>query len=427
MECDKYLEMISLYIDGELNKQEQEELSKHMEVCENCKSEYENIKEVVNMLNKTEYLPLPKGYHEKLMEKIEKEKVESVKFTQRLNRKISMNKKYISIAAGFVVLAVVGIGGSGITKNMSGGGAASSETAPSAQNFKKSAMPMESTEYSVQENSSYDTAAAEEMGISPTAVDDNASTEKMSENNSAYDVNISERKNIKTSYISITVENFDTATEMIKNNAEASNGYVQNFNSYIYYEDRDSGISLKSGSMTIRVDKNSYSSIKDAVKSIGEVLTEDEYVEDVTSQYIDTAGKLEAKMAEESRLLELISQADNVQDIIAIEERLSDVRGYIESYQSIINNWDKLVELSTINIDIREEMPSRVGKISSNFSSQVKEGFIQSINYVVEWFQNTVIWFATASVPLLLIAAALLAATKIISAIIRKKKRTDSK
>lgn len=85
------------------------------------------------------------------------------------------------------------------------------------------------------------------------------------------------------------------------------------------------------------------------------------------------------------------------------------------------------MELSTINIDIREEMPSRVGKISSNFSSQVKEGFIQSINYVVEWFQNTVIWFATASVPLLLIAAALLAATKIISAIIRKKKRTDSK
>ena len=42
MECEKALELISLYIDGELNKEEQEEIIKHMEQCESCKKEYEN-------------------------------------------------------------------------------------------------------------------------------------------------------------------------------------------------------------------------------------------------------------------------------------------------------------------------------------------------------------------------------------------------
>ena len=178
---------------------------------------------------------------------------------------------------------------------------------------------------------------------------------------------LTERKNIKTSYISIEVENFDEAAENIENEAEAAGGYVQNFNSYIYYEDTDNDVSLKSGSMTVRVDKNNYNSVKDSIKSIGEVSSENEYVEDVTGQYIDTEAKLEAKLAEESRLVELLKNAGSVQDIVSIEERLADVRGYIESYRSMIDNWDKLVELSTINIDIKEEMPNKIGKNFTGF------------------------------------------------------------
>ena len=61
MECEKALELISLYIDGELNKEEQEEIIKHMEQCESCKKEYDSLKEMVETLKEMEYMPLPEG------------------------------------------------------------------------------------------------------------------------------------------------------------------------------------------------------------------------------------------------------------------------------------------------------------------------------------------------------------------------------
>ena len=36
MKCEKAIDMISAYIDGVLNKEEQEEFMKHIESCESC-------------------------------------------------------------------------------------------------------------------------------------------------------------------------------------------------------------------------------------------------------------------------------------------------------------------------------------------------------------------------------------------------------
>ena len=174
--------------------------------------------------------------------------------------------------------------------------------------------------------------------------------------------------------------------------------------------------------MTVRVDKNNYNSVKDSIKSIGEVSSENEYVEDVTGQYIDTEAKLEAKLAEESRLVELLKNAGSVQDIVSIEERLADVRGYIESYRSMIDNWDKLVELSTINIDIKEEMPNKIGKISPDFAGRIKDSFIKSINFLVNGFQDIIVGLAALSMPLLAAAAVLFILIKAVIYFRKKRK-----
>lgn len=441
MDCDKALELISLYIDGELNKEEQEEIIRHMERCESCRKEYESIKEMVEELNNIDFLPLPDGYHERLMQKINDTKVEKVDFAVKESKKGNHNnhnwKKYGTMVAGLCLVAIVGAGGNVILNgNHTSGSAASDTAAAPARSYLMNSpeaagagdmsrmaepqaempmeMPMKETEMEEAVEAGYG-MSQQDGGVSQ----ESPSVSGMDLDNAA----LEERKKIKTSYLTIEVDNFENAAEFIKNEAESKGGYVQNFNSYIYYEDKDNNISLKSGNITIRVAKEQYDPAKNSIKTIGDVSYEDEYVDDVTSQYVDTEGKLKAKRTEEERLLALLEKAETVQDIVAIEERLSDVRGYIESYQSMINNWDKLVGLSTISVEIKEEMPSRVGNISSDFGDRIKDSFITSINILVDGFQNIVLGLVAVSMPLVVGVVIVAVVVVIVKGIMKKRKK----
>ena len=98
------------------------------------------------------------------------------------------------------------------------------------------------------------------------------------------------------------------------------------------------------------------------------------------------------------------------------------MRGYIESYRSMIDNWDKLVELSTINIDIKEEMPNKIGKISPDFAGRIKDSFIKSINFLVNGFQDIIVGLAALSMPLLAAAAVLFILIKAVIYFRKKRK-----
>lgn len=397
MDCDKALEMMSLYIDEELNKEEQEKLFEHINSCSYCKEEFNLLKDLVGKLKEEEFLPLPEGYHEELMAKVNDSKIESVTFGRSNVRNKKSWKKYGSIAAAGLLVVVVGAAAS----SMNFGGYSQNETATApmatSEAYSETAqMPM-AKEVAIEEFSA-DAGMGTERDMS-LAVGGDIDAET---NNTDVKVNLEERKKIKTAYITITVENFEQAVENIRTQVESSSGYVENFNSYVYME--NSNESLKAGNITLRMDKDNYEQMKIYVKSMGEVTYEDENVNDITSQYIDTEGRLKAKRVEEERLLELLKSAENIQDIIAIEERLGNIRSDIESYQTTIDNWDKLVDLSTINVELKEKEPATVGTISSDFGAKLRESFIGSVNTLVRGFQSIVLGLVSVSLPLLVIA-----------------------
>ena len=56
-----------------------------------------------------------------------------------------------------------------------------------------------------------------------------------------------------------------------------------------------------------------------------------ESTEDVTLQYVDLQSHKKALLAEQESLLSMMEQAESIEDIIAINEQLTDVRYQIES------------------------------------------------------------------------------------------------
>ena len=62
-----------------------------------------------------------------------------------------------------------------------------------------------------------------------------------------------------------------------------------------------------------------------------------ETVQDVSNDYVDTTSRLKNLRTEQDRLLALLSQANNLSDTLAIEQRLTDVEGQIEQIEAHLN------------------------------------------------------------------------------------------
>ena len=85
-----------------------------------------------------------------------------------------------------------------------------------------------------------------------------------------------------------------------------------------------------------------------------------EYVDDVTEAYYDTAGRLETQQIKLERLQSLLAQAENMADIITIESAISETEQMIDSLSGTLQHYDSQVDYATVHISLQE-----VGKLSN--------------------------------------------------------------
>ncbi len=97
---------------------------------------------------------------------------------------------------------------------------------------------------------------------------------------------------------------------------------------------------------------------------------------------MDLESHKKALVTEQDRLLELMEQAETVEDIITIEGRLSEVRYQIESMESQLRTYDNKVDYSTVYLyinEVRRYSPSE----EAGVGERIKSGFLKSLDGVV--------------------------------------------
>lgn len=109
----------------------------------------------------------------------------------------------------------------------------------------------------------------------------------------------------------------------------------------------------KAATVTIRVPNERFNDALAQIKGLGdELVTAQVNGEDRTEQYIDLNARLTAKQAEESRYLALLARADKLEDILRIDEVLSNVRAQIEQLQGQLNALRNHSTMATITTTI---------------------------------------------------------------------------
>ena len=195
-------------------------------------------------------------------------------------------------------------------------------------------------------------------------------------------------------------------------------GYVENSsisgNSYSY-------TTTRYASYTIRIPADKLNEFVDIVGELGNVTQENESVEDVTLQYVDVESHKKALETEQARLMELLSTAENMEDLLAIESKLSDIRYEIESYESQLRLLDNQIDYSTVHVEIFEvERMTDAGE--KGFFEEIKNRFGDNLYKVGRGFRNLIIGILGA-LPILIVCVAVIAVIVIVVRKVIKKRK----
>lgn len=218
----------------------------------------------------------------------------------------------------------------------------------------------------------------------------------------------SKRKLIKNVNMNVETQEFDQLMSNLENRIKELGGYIQNMESYngskygnsSYYRN-----SRRNASLTIRIPQQKLDEFVGSVSDLANVVNRSESVNDVTLQYVDMQSHKESLLVEQKRLLELLDRAENLEDIITLENRLTNVRYQIESMESSLRTFDDQVDYSTVYLKIDEvEIYTPVVVEEKNAWQRMSEGFMDSLVSVKDGFVEFFIWFIV-NIPYLLIWA----------------------
>ena len=90
-------------------------------------------------------------------------------------------------------------------------------------------------------------------------------------------------------------------------------------------------------------------------------------------------------IAERDRLMEYLNSADTIEDMMAIEDHLTEVRYQIDSMESQLRTYDNMVDYSTVNINVVEVIeytPVVEPTEEKSTWERISEGFIHSVKDV---------------------------------------------
>lgn len=103
MKCEKIQELLSEYIDNEINEITKKEIATHLEKCPKCQSEYVELKNIINLCGEMENIDLPENFetqlHTKLLECNKEKTNTTLKFANYI-------RIFSSVAAVLVLLFV---------------------------------------------------------------------------------------------------------------------------------------------------------------------------------------------------------------------------------------------------------------------------------------------------------------------------------
>lgn len=192
---------------------------------------------------------------------------------------------------------------------------------------------------------------------------------------------------IKNAELAIVVNDPKADMARISQLAVEFGGFVVASNLYQSYYGPNS-LEVPEATITIRVPSDRLDEALAQIKE-GAVEVDHENVSgvDVTSEYVDLQSRLAAKEAAEEKLLEILEDAENAEDVLAIYLQVQSVQTEIEVLKGQIKYYEESAALSSISVRLIAEestQPISIGPWRPEGAAK------EAVENLIRFFQNFV-------------------------------------
>ena len=237
-------------------------------------------------------------------------------------------------------------------------------------------------------------------------------------------------KIIYSGHVNLETTDFDAAIAALDRAVREYGGFVQDSSVDGWSRDNGDGtftVMDRSANYVVRIPCAKFDAFMAMTNGIGNVTSSSRTAENVTSQYTDYEARLSSLNTQEERLLAMLEKSEDLESLITLEQRLSEVRYEIESIERNLRNLDQRLAYSTVTLWLQEvEVYTPTVTVQRTFGEKLSDAFADGWRGFVRGLQGFVLWLAE-SLPSLVVLAVIAGGVVLVIVRIRKRAKRKAK
>jgi hypothetical protein len=230
-----------------------------------------------------------------------------------------------------------------------------------------------------------------------------------------------ERRVIRTAELGLEAVEPVVAQRTITQLAEARGGFVLSADtSRTRAEDGEEQTFV---TVIFRVPSGAFDATLQTLRGLGSVSTEKVTGKDVTEEYVDLEARLKAQHAIEEQYLAILKDAKGIPDILAVQQKLGEVRTEIERAEGRRRFLDSQTSLSTFTVHLAKHIEA-VDASGPGFGTSIRKAGRDAVAVAIAIINGVIRLIGVlAPIALLLVLPAYL----VIVALLRSRRRRRSR
>lgn len=189
---------------------------------------------------------------------------------------------------------------------------------------------------------------------------------------------------IKNASLALVVDNSEKKAGDVREIVQRLGGYVES--SDMYGLEKERRIEIK-----IRIPSTEFDLALREIKDLAtQVSREQVDVQDVGEEYVDLEARLNNLRTSESRFLQILEEADTVEEILSVEREIGRVRGEIERAEGRMKYLERRVAMSTVSVSLISESEIEILGITWSPLREVKLAYNRLVEGLVEFAKNVI-------------------------------------
>ena len=231
----------------------------------------------------------------------------------------------------------------------------------------------------------------------------------------------SSRKIVYTGSISLQSLEYEKSAGSIHEKITKYGGFIEeevtsNDDPYWYYRNRPASSrdrARRNMNVTARIPADKFDAFMEDLKNDGQVTDTSVNARNISVKYATHDASRKALEIEQDRLLKMMDKAQTVEEMIAVEKRLTQVERELNDEKTQLSDMDRDVNFSTVYISLQEVFEYSEKVVEYTYGERLKQAFDRAISGFVEFWQELILWIVETFPFLIMLGIIIFAIVKL--------------